>query len=506
MNRLVISIKASKSFPSLIFTVLAIVACSWVQAQQKLQIDSEAIDRYLKSEMDKWKVPGCAVAILNGKDVLFANGYGLRNVEEGLPVSPNTVFKIASCTKSFTAAAAGLLVGQKKLDWDRPVIEYLPQLKLADKELTSQVTLRDLLSHRTGIYDDDWSWVGDHIDEKRMYEILAAMPRQNPLRTGYLYSNMTYALAGRLIALKSNDSWRNVIRMNFLEPLSMESTVFSHNESSGLDDFAFGYEYADSSNTFVRGDLSEHYTDSLSVCEAFAFISSSALDLSKWLRLFINGGYRQEEQIIPKDVFQELIRPVNYMHPSTDSALTESYYCMGWIQNYYKGHQLLQHSGGLTGFKCYMSFMPKDSIGIVVLTNGQSYFFPTAVTYDLYDVILGLPPSDWSNKFMARQKRSATKKNEAGVDIPGTRPSKLLHEYVGLYHSQWLGDMKVTLENETLYFEFHHYPKEKMKHAHYDTFFTEPQRRPGTGITFQLNHDGKVAAMLLNEFLFEKVE
>jgi len=486
--------------------IFLIFSFAFSNAQQKISIDSKVIDHYIGMEMNKWKIPGCAIAIVKGKDLLYTKGYGYRNVEDKLAVTPNTVFKIASCTKSFTAAAAGLLVDKKVLDWDIPVKEYLPQLEMINKDLTDHVTLRDLLSHRCGIYDDDWSWVGDHIDAKRMYEILSVIPQKKPLRTSYMYSNMTYALAGQLIAEKSNNSWRNIIRKNFFEPLSMNSSGFSHTDHSGNNDFAYGYEYIDSTQYYLRGNLSEHCTDSLSVCEAFGFISSSASDLSKWVRLFINGGNYMGKQIIPGELLQQLITPENFIHPSSHPSLSESFYCMGWIQNYYKTHKLIQHSGGLSGFKSYISFMPQDSLGIVILTNGQPYQFPQAICYDLYDIILGMSQTLWSAKYLDEQKKDTANAFGSEINITGTKPSKLLSEYAGTYYSKWLGIMKVTYEGGQLFFQFHNYPKEKMKHAHYDTFYTDPRRSPGTGITFQLNHDGKIVTMLLNDFLFEKKE
>ena len=164
----------------------------------------------------------------------------------------------------------------------------------------------------------------------------------------------------------------------------------------------------------------------------------------------------------------------------------------------------MQHSGGISSFKTYMSFMPRDSIGVIVLTNGQPFQFPQALCYDLYDRILRLPQTLWTEKFLPETKgrSEATKRPQ----IANTVPSKPLPDYAGIYHSKWLGDMKVLFENGELYFQFHNYPKEKMKHAHYDTFFTEPEREPGTGISFQLDHDGNVKAMLLKEIPFQKVK
>ncbi len=469
--------------------------------QKQFAIDEKTIDRYIETEMTRWNVPGCAIAIVRGNDLLYTKDYGYRDVENKLPVTPNTVFKIASLTKSFTAAATGILVNQKLLDWDTPVKKYLPELEFVNTELANNVTLKDLLTHRTGLYDDDWSWVGDHIDTKRMYEILSVMPQEKPLRTDFLYANMTYALAGHLIGIKTNSSWRDVIRKKFFEPLSMTSSLFSHNEKSGSKDFAFGYEWCDSLKSYLRGNLSEHLTDSLSVCEAFAFISSSAVDLSKWIQLFINGGNWRGEQLIPADILKELTRPVNYIHASRYPELTERFYCMGWEQNYYKTHKLLQHSGGLSGFKSYMSFMPQDSMGIIVLTNGQPYRFAEAVSYDLYDLVLSLPATHWSDKFLSGQKTKSGDIKNADTIIPGTTPSKPLAEYAGIYFSKWLGAMKVIYENGELFFQFHTYPKEKMSHTHYNTF-----RADSGNITFQFSHEGKITGMVLNEYYFDKSE
>ncbi|HEY0677587.1 MAG TPA: serine hydrolase domain-containing protein, partial [Chitinophagaceae bacterium] len=377
-------------------------------------ISKKAMDHYIEEQMAHWKVPGCAVAVVKGTSLVYVKGFGFRNVESKLPVTPTTVFKIASCTKSFTAAAAGLMVNEKLLQWDVPLRTYLPRLQFMDTLLTSSVTLRDLLTHRTGLYDDDWSWVGDHIDTNRMFEILSVMPQRRQHRSGFLYGNMTYALAGYLCGSRAGSSWRSVIRKYFFEPLGMSSSSFSHNENSGIADFAFGYEWADSTMSYVRGNLSEHYTDSLSASEPFAFISTSVTDLSKWIRLFINGGMWEGKQIIPSALVRQLTTPANYMYGSQDPEITESAYCMGWVSNYYKCHRLLQHSGGLAGFKSYMSFMPRDSIGVVVLTNGQPYRFAEALTYDLYDMLLGLPKSLWLQKFL---KKGSAKTDTAQSQI-----------------------------------------------------------------------------------------
>lgn len=469
--------------------------------KQQLFINNKDIDKYISSTLEEWEVPGCAIAITKADKLLYSNGYGYRDVENKLPVTPNTVFKIASCTKSFTAAATGLLVNQNILDWNEPVKKYLPELEFSTTELTNSTTLRDLLNHRTGIIDDDWSWVGDHIDAKRMLEILSAMPQGQSFRSGYYYNNMAYALAGYLSTVKTNSSWRDLIRKFFFEPLSMTSSLFSHNELSEIDNFSYGYEWNDSLKTFIRGNLSEHLTDSLSVCEPFAFISSSANDLAKWLQMFLNKGNFGGKQIIPKVIFKELVKPVNYMYAPKYPELAEGHYCMGWEKNYYKRYPLMQHSGGLTGFKSYMSYMPEDSIGIVVLCNGQPYRFAEAVSYDLYDMILGLTRTAWSDRFLAEQKNNKQEKEKPETEINGTHPSLDLSAYAGVYFSKLLGTMKVVNENGELYFIFHSYPKEIMKHAHYDTFISESGR-----ITFRLNHDGEITGMLLNEYGFDRIQ
>lgn len=486
------------------FITLIICAfiCETTAAQKNFAAIDKRVDQYIEQQMAKWKVPGCAVAVVKGKHLLYAKGFGFRNVESKLPVTTATVFKIASCTKSFTAAAAGLEVNDSLLQWDVPLHTYLPRLQFADAELTNTASLRDLLTHRTGLYDDDWSWVGDHIDTNRMFEILSVMPKEKPHRAGFLYGNMTYALAGYLCGLRSGSSWRTVIRNKFFEPLGMSTTTFSHNESSGIADFAFGYEWADSSKAYVRGNLSEHFTDSLSACEPFAFISTSVNDLSKWIRLFINGGLWEGKQIIPSAVMKELTTPVNYMSASRNPEMTESFYCMGWISNYYKCHRLLQHSGGLSGFKSYMSFMPRDSIGVIVLTNGQPYRFAEALTYDLYDILLGLPKSIWLQKLMSKPAVETDTANALPVI---STDSLQLAEFRGTYFSKLMGNMKVHYEDNALYFQFHRYPKEKLTYTGNHTFFTGTARKPDSIIKFEINNEGKVVSMSVNEFTFEKI-
>jgi CubicO group peptidase (beta-lactamase class C family) len=469
-------------------------------AQNKMP--AQAIDSYIQESMKAWKIPGCAIAIVDAKGIQYLKGYGSRDLENQLPVTGHTLFKIASCTKSFTATAAARLVDQQLLSWDQPVATYLPQLRFIDPMLTQQVSLRDLLAHRTGLYDDDWSWVGDHVDENRMFEILAAMPVKGNFRSSYIYSNMGYALAGKLMSHAAKRSWREQVSY-FFSALGMKNSTFSHTDAPALADFAFGYT-PDSAGKFIRGNLNEHFTDSASKSEPFGFISSSAHDISRWLGLFIHGGKWQGQQLIPAAVFGELIKPLNYMEKSRDKEISDSYYCMGWVQNFYKNHRLLQHSGGLAGFKCYMSFMPEDSLGIVVLSNGDAHAFPQAASYDLYDLVLSLDRTSWTNRYLERLKKRAAMPAPGAMNIPGTSPSKPLVEFAGVYYNKWLGEIKLIYEDGSLWFQFHRYPKERLKHAHYNTFYTEAQRTPGAGISFQLDHDGKVCGMKLNEYDFVK--
>lgn len=489
-------------YPTILYLTLLFLGESGI-AQSLPNINPNEIDHLVLSAMQNWHIPGCAIVITSGEEIIYTQGYGYRNVEDKLLITPRTVFKIASCTKSFTAAAAGLLVNKRLLEWDKPLKDYLPDLKLHSEYLTAQVTLRDCLSHRTGLYDDDWAWVGDHIDSNRLYEIIEAMPVRYPFRTNYQYSNVMYALVGSLLTKFSHNSWRELIRNNFFVPLSMESACFSHNQTSGLNDFAYGYEYNEQMNRYVRGNLNEHFTDSLSVCESFGFISASVTDLAKWVQTFISGGKYKSKTIIPGEILNEVLKPHNFISLPEYPELSESYYTLGWIQNYYKGHKLLQHSGGLSGFKSYMSFMPGDSLGIVVLTNGQPYQFPQALTFDLYDRVLGFYKTNWLQRHQIKIIKEIPD-SSSSEKYPGTKPNKPLHEYAGLYHSKWLGNMVVIYYQGELYFQFHQYPPEKMTHAHFETFYTSEFKGSEHGITFLFTHNGEITGLMLNEFKFDK--
>ena len=460
------------------------------------------LDRFVENQLDTWKNPGCAIAIVYKDQIIYSKGYGYRDVAHQLPANEHTLFAIASCTKAFTSSALGLLVAEKKISWDEPVKKYLPDLKMYNDELTGNLTIRDILSHRSGLPRYDEAWFGEKVTPSYLYSHLPEFAPTKRLREGYIYNNWMFVLAGDLIAHLYQLPYRVVISNKFFKPLGMDRTQFSFDpvDHPGESNYAIGYTYDREKSAFrpqpfyVGGET----------FEPAGAITSTVTDMSKWLRMHINGGDYQGETILPQQIVKEIRKPINLM--DEDQRWPEyfnTFYAMGWWTNTYRGHTLSAHTGGLGGFRAYTSYMPFDSIGVIVLQNGTNRPMYQAITYRIYDLLLNLPAIDWTSRFMPDQLKSIEdEKQEYLKSLPtqilNTTARLPIAAYAGEFEHPMAGKIALLLDHDQLYYVHHAMPRVLLTHYHYDTWRYEDPSDGNFGfITFDFNAKGTVESLKL---------
>ena len=415
----------------------------------------KGFDQYMEKALKDWNTPGACVGIVVKDKLVFAKGYGYRDYGKKLPVTPNTLYQIASNTKLFTTVAAGLLVEEGSLEWDKPVKEFVPTIKFYNSDLDNSVTLRDMLAHRTGISRHDLIWYKSDFSRKDLFDRLKYLEPSQPIRTGFLYNNLMYVSAGYIIELKSGKTWEEFVQEKIFDPLKMDRTFFTVSEMVADPDH--GVPYNEKRDTTILYEI-PIYEDKAAVGPAGSIISN-VNDMSKWLIALMNGGKYEGKQVIPEAVLKASLTP-SIALPNTGlenkgyKEMLNSVYGMGRQTASYRGHLIALHGGDLPGFHSQFSMMPTDSIGVIVFVIGdQSQPLYNTITFNVYERLLGMDLTPWSERNLSdRDKGKAVGKegrSKAGEDrVVGAGPSHKLADYAGEYEHPAYGIMKINLKEE----------------------------------------------------------
>ena len=496
---------------ALLLSILALALVRGLPAQtpdRDTAAKLKDFDAWMAQTVKDWNVPGIGVGIVVGDKLVFARGYGYRDFGQKLPFTPTTLYQIASNSKLFTAVAAGFLVEEGKLTWDKPVRESAPAIQFYNDYLNTTVTLRDMLAHRTGITRHDSIWYQAPDSRKELFGKLKYMePKESP-RTVFLYNNMMYAAAGYLVELQSGKTWEAFVRDRIFQPLEMSSTLFSVGEMIKQKDF--GVTYTERRDSFEIYKI-PYYEDTEGMAPAGAIISNIE-DMSHWLIALMNEGRYKGKQVLPASVLKATIQPA-IAQPNVQGEvrgwweILNPTYGMGRATNSYRGHLLTSHGGDLPGFHSQVSFMPQEHIGVLVAVIGD-HASPlyNLVSYNVYERLLGMDQTPWSKRQLEirlKGKKAGTESRaKAGADqVKKTRPSHALEDYVGEYEHPAYGLLKITLKDDQLQFGFHRmaFP---LSHFHYDRFDTPDDEREGrSSVNFGTNPQGDVdkATMSLDE-------
>ncbi len=464
-----------------------------VDINKKLKGFDQAIEKILKD----WNVPGCGIGIIVKDKLVFAKGYGYRDLENKLPVTPNTLFQIASNTKLFTATAVGFLVEEGKLDWDKPIKNYVPQIQFYNNELNANVTIRDMLSHRTGISRHDAIWYKSDFTRQQLFDRIKYLEPSIPLRQGSLYNNLMYAAAGQIVEILSGKTWEAYVSEKIFTPLNMSHSMFAVREMQKQPDFMIPYYEKRDTSILLPLPL---YTQQQGIGPAGSIISSIN-DLSTWLIAQMHGGKLNNKKVIPSSIIKETMVPAMATASVPDKYFENlnSIYGMGRFTSSYKGHYLTQHGGAIGGIYSNISFMPADSIGVIVFTNRMSQL-PYIITNKVYDILLGLTETPWSDRALkdylkSKETAKESRKKPDTDRILNTSPSHKLADYQGIYEDPAYGEFQINLKRDTLFFTFNNSTL-PLSHYHYDRFMSKDDEIDGKwSIIFGTDAQGSISQL-----------
>ncbi|MDX2247504.1 MAG: serine hydrolase [Bacteroidia bacterium] len=466
------------------------------------QVDYEKLDDYLAKAVADYNVPGLAIAIVKDGNMVFSQGYGLREVGTEKPITPNSIFSIASCSKAFTATCIGMLVDEGKLNWDDRVIDHLPDFQLHDAYVTRELRVRDLLCHRAGFdtFDGDLLWYGTHYDREEVIRRIRFLPLKNSFRSRFGYSNVMFITAGEVIEAVSGMTWDEFVQKRLMEPLGMKDATTTNQNFKKKDERALPHL-----NGIVVEDI--NYDNS----GPAASLNASVTDLSKWLTFWLGGGKYGDKQLLSPESWREILSAQTAQNPSNleqQMGIHFESYALGWRLFDYAGRKVVEHDGGLPGYISKVAFIPEENLGVVILTNGMPAVLNMALRNEVFDRFLNGKESDWAGRMLSIEKNylayvAGQKAEREKTQITGTQPSLPPADYSGKYEDKMYGPAEVVIRDGKLFLTL--LPTStlftgELRHWHYNTFrvdFADPFLPFGL-IVFEMDSQGKVTGFTID--------
>jgi CubicO group peptidase (beta-lactamase class C family) len=483
---------------------LALAAIAPSRAQQ--HDAPQGLDVFVRRVMDAFDVPGVALAIVKDGRVVTAAGYGVRKLGEPAPVDGRTLFGIASNTKAFTAAALGLLVEEGKIGWDAPVIDYVPWFQMWDPYVTRELSVRDLLVHRSGLglgAGDLLWWPPSTYNRKEIARRLRHIRPATSFRTAYAYDNVLYLVAGEVIEAVSGQSWEEFVSSRILAKVGMTTSDVRHSAAGAAGNVATPHARVDGVVRPVKPFDSDNTNPA-------GGINSNAEDLAKWmLVLLAEGRLADGSRLFSDNTWRELttlVTPMPMAEPPPElAALRRNFngYALGFNVLDYRGRKVITHTGGLPGYVSRLLLVPDLELGVAVLTNQESGEAFNSIAYQVADHYLGAPATDWVDAYQKASARAQERDREAERTAAAARdasstPSLPLERYAGAYEDAWYGRVDILHESGTLVMRFAPTPSMvgDLEHWQHDTFvvrWRDRELRADAFVTFALGPDGRVA-------------
>ncbi|HKQ18380.1 MAG TPA: serine hydrolase [Candidatus Eisenbacteria bacterium] len=437
------------------------------------------LDRYITNVVADWKIPGLAIAVVRNDTTLVTKGYGVRELGKPDRVDENTVFDVASLAKSFTATAVGILVDRGVLRWDDPVRRYLPGLVLPNDELTRTATVRDFLSHRTGLDPANMMWALTAVDRTEVLRRMRYLRVRAPLRQRMIYSNIGYTVAGEAAAAAAGTTFEALLRDLVVKPLGLKSTTWSYEQAATMPNVASPHATIDGRQQPIRRETQR------GAIAAAGAVQSSASDMARWMRLHLANGVLDGKRFVSEATMRELHSV--QMHIVATAAMRASRfvqdssaagYAMGWQVMDYHGHPIVWHTGNGDGQIAYMAFLPRERLGVVVLVNTWSApMVHGALISRIIDSYLGFEDRDWAGEALARVPRMIAEGDSAYRVLIGGKsggaPPRPLAAYAGRYEEPLFGPVFVRVEPSGLVLQMGEGQNADLEHHHDDTFLVQ---------------------------------
>lgn len=453
----------------------------------------QSLDEYIAKSVRDWQVPGLAVAVVKDDAVVFTKGYGVRKLGESTPVNERTRFALGSTTKAFTAAALAVLVDEGKIHWDDPVIKHLPGFRLRDPYVTREITIRDLLAHRSGLARHELVWLHSPAGREEVLRRMQYADLTWGFRSEFGYQNIMYLAAGQIIPAVTGKSWDDFVSERFFKPLGMTGSSTTFKALAKVANIAAPHAKVDEKIQSIPGLNADNAGPAAS-------INSNVLDMANWLRFQLGEGSYHKQRLLGSTAFKEMHTPQIIIRG--ESVLTKRHfyaYGLGWFLQDYRGEKVVEHGGNVDGMTALVAMIPEKKLGLVILTNMEATQLPQALMYRVFDSYLGAPGRDWSGELHKLVKTGEAQlkeleKKEEKERVHGTKPSLKADAYAGTYTNTLDGEVKVALEKGKLVLTYGPAFVGDLDHWNYDTFrVTWRNRRFGKWlVTFRLTARGKV--------------
>ncbi|WP_337172161.1 alpha/beta fold hydrolase [Gemmatimonas aurantiaca] len=463
------------------------------------------LDAYVNKALESMKVPGLGLAIVRNDSVIYVKGYGVRDVNTKAPVEERTIFAIGSSSKAFTSASIAMLVDEKKVDLDAPVTRYIPSFQMYDPYVSRELTVRDLLSHRSGLARGELAWYGSGFDRDELVRRIRFLQPSWSFRSQFGYQNLMYITAGQVVAKASGMSWDDFVSTRIFAPLGMGNSSTTIRALDKRTDLASPHANADSGGGVVAVKWRN-----LDNAGPAGSINSNAVDMAQWVRMLLGDGKYGGKQVISRRLVEEMRQ--SQMFIRLDSAARAnnpdthySSYGLGWFLEDYRGKALVHHGGNVDGFTALVAMLPEDKFGVVLLTNMNGSGLPQPLLHKILDMHLGGSGRDWVADAVTRQEQARARAAAAAARNPqaqtrpsGGKPTLALSEYVGTYVDSLYGEMVVREQNGGLHLTFGPTWRSQMVYWNADNFrvkFDTPVL-PAFFVNFRVNPQGKVNELI----------
>ncbi len=481
---------------------LAVLALAPVPLTAQGREPFPGMDRYIEQALATWKVPGIGLAIVRNDSLIYAKGYGVRAVGKPERVDAQTIFAIGSSSKAFTAASIAMLVDEKKVSLDASPATYLPGFQLYDPYATRELTVRDLLSHRSGLARGELAWYGSGFDRDEIVRRVRYLKPTWSFRSQFGYQNIMYITAGQVVAKVSGKTWDDFVRERIFAPLGMTASTTTIRGLESTADLA-------QPHAEIRDTVRAIPWRNIDNAGPAGSINSNVVDMAQWVRLQLGRGMYGTQRLISARLVDEMHQAHTVIR--TDSAARASNpdthlqaYGLGWFLQDYRGKVLVHHGGNVDGFTALVAMMPEEKFGVVLLTNMNGTGLPNALMLKLFDLQLKAPAKDWSGEGYKRleqaRARAQAAQGRAEARVANTTPTLPLASYTGTYTDSLYGDVVITEANGKLQLTFGPTWRAELEHYHYDAFrarFDTPVLPP-VPVTFRINGAGKVDEVQLD--------
>jgi CubicO group peptidase (beta-lactamase class C family) len=469
-------------------------------AQKSAKPSLAGFDQYVTKAMQDWKDPGLAIAVVKNDSIVLMKGYGTRTMGKAEPVDEHTLFAIGSSSKAFTATLVAMLVDEGKMRWDDPATAYLPGIQLFDPYVTRELTLRDLLTHRSGLTRGDVMWYATDYNRDEIIRRVRYLKPTWSVRSRFGYQNIMYLAAGQAAAHTAGTSWDDLVKTRIFAPLGMTESNTSIRDLAGKSNVATPHVEVDDTLFTVPW----HNIDNIGPAGS---INSNVADMIKWVRFQLAQGKVAGRSLVSASALGETHTAQMPIPVGADARMVNPYthlesYGMGWFLQDYRGRELDQHGGNIDGMSAMVAVVPEEKIGVVILTNANGSLVPTIALYRVLDALLNEPPRDWSAEFKKQYDKAMAQAKEAqqkrlAERAIGTKPSLPLDRYAGVYADSMYGDVTVRMDNGALRLKYGTAYDGTLEHWHYDTFRANWQSRSmgKSFVTFALGPDGKVKSV-----------